>query len=225
MSAAAPPARGVATAALVRVEEVLLPPRDLAAALHVAARAPGVVGRLSRLGALAAAAPALGLAARADRRLGRRLGLLACAGLGRDRIEVLLREHAERDLAGLALRPRGLEVVERARRDGHRVILVTSTLAPALAPLAVRLAADALVGDDLEYRDGVATGKVLAGRTGAWLDDLARREELSLAGSYAYGCDAEDEPMLRAVGFPCAVNPDLRLRRVAERERWPVLTW
>ena len=29
--------------------------------------------------------------------------------------------------------------------------------------------------------------------------------------------------ILRAVGFPCAVNPDLRLRAVADREGWPVL--
>ncbi len=211
------------SAAFVRVEETLLPPRDLQAALYLAARAPGVLSRLSRLGALGAALPALGVAGRADRRLGRRAALLACAGLGRDRIEVLLREHAERDLAGLSLRERGLEVLARARRDGHRVVLVTSTLAPALAPLAARLGADALVGDDLEYRDGVATGKVVEARRGDWLRDLARREGLALEGCYAYGCDLEDEPMLRAVGFPCAVNPDARLRRVADREGWPVV--
>lgn len=222
-TAPAEPTRALLTAAFVRIEETLLPTRDLEAALYLLARAPGVVGRLKRLGALAAALPALGVAGLADRRLHRRLSLLPCAGLGRDRVETLLGEHAEHHLLTLPLRPRGLEVLARARQGGHRVILVTSSLTAALAPLAARVGADALVGDDLEYRDGVATGKVLEGRRGAWLDDLARTEGLSLSGCYAYGTDAEDEAMLRAVGFPCAVNPDLRLRRVAEREGWPVI--
>lgn len=213
----------LATAAFVRVEETLLPPRELHAALFLLARAPGVVGRLGRLGALAAALPALGVAAKADRRLHRRLALLACAGLGRDRLEVMLAEHAEKHVLTLPLRKDGQAVLDRARKDGHRVILVTSGLAAALAPLAERLGADALVGDDLEYRDDVATGKVLEGRRGTWLEDLAAKHGLALQGSYAYGCDLEDEPLLRAVGFPCAVNPDLRLRSVAEREGWPVL--
>lgn len=217
------PATSLATAAFVRVEETLLPPRELHAALYLLARSPGVLGRLGRLGAVAAALPALGLAAKADRRLHRRLSLLACAGLGRDRLEVMLREHADKHLLTLPLREDGQAILERIRQDGHRLVLVTTGLTAALAPLAERLGADALVGDDLELRDDVATGKVLEGRRGTWLADFVRDRGLSLPGSHAYGCDLEDEPLLRAVGFPCAVNPDLRLRAIADREGWPVI--
>ena len=53
---------------------------------------------------------------------------------------------------------------------------------------------------------------------------MAGREGLDLAASYAYSDSVTDEPMLRAVGHPVAVNPDRELARVARDEEWPVLT-
>jgi hypothetical protein len=52
---------------------------------------------------------------------------------------------------------------------------------------------------------------------------MAGREGLSLAESYAYSDSITDEPMLRAVGHPFAVNPDKELARVAREAEWPIL--
>src|SRR5436305_5351749 len=52
---------------------------------------------------------------------------------------------------------------------------------------------------------------------------LAQREGIDLAASYAYSDSASDLPMLRAVGHPVAVNPDRELLEVARREGWQVL--
>ena len=50
--------------------------------------------------------------------------------------------------------------------------------------------------------------------------ELAEREGLDLALSYAYSDSESDLPMLRAVGHPVAVNPDTELARVAAQEGW-----
>ena len=46
-----------------------------------------------------------------------------------------------------------------------------------------------------------------------------------LARSYAYADSYSDLPMLRAVGLPIAISPDVPLWRVARKMRWPVELW
>ena len=55
------------------------------------------------------------------------------------------------------------------------------------------------------------------------IEELAAREHIDLAASYAYSDSESDLPMLRAVGHPVAVNPDGELARIARREGWQVL--
>jgi putative phosphoserine phosphatase/1-acylglycerol-3-phosphate O-acyltransferase len=50
----------------------------------------------------------------------------------------------------------------------------------------------------------------------------AQAESVDLKASYAYSDSVYDVPMLRSVGNPVAVNPDLRLAAVAALNRWPV---
>ena len=78
-----------ASAAFVRVERILLDGHDLLAAGYAAANAPGLGGRLGRLGSLLAAAPALGVIGLRDRRWTRRAAGLAYRGLGEDRLELI----------------------------------------------------------------------------------------------------------------------------------------
>ena len=60
-------------------------------------------------------------------------------------------------------------------------------------------------------------GKVTAMR------DFAAEHDIDLAASWAYSDSASDLPMLRAVGHPVAVNPDLELARLAAEEGWRVM--
>ena len=223
----------LAPAAFLRVEQLLLPASDLQAALHLALRAPGTAERAARLGFLGVGLPALAVLGRADRRLRRRLLGLACRGLSRDRVELLLRGHWERHLAG-QLRPQGLALVERARAEGKRLVLVSSSLAGVIAPLAERLGAELgsgtdhgaaveVLADGLEWRDDVATGRVLEALPPGGVGPWAAARGIALSGSYAWGSDLSDAPLLRAVGWPCAVDPDAALHGLAEAEGWPVL--
>ena len=55
------------------------------------------------------------------------------------------------------------------------------------------------------------------------IEQLAEREGIDLAASYAYSDSESDLPMLEAVGHPVAVNPDAALARIARERGWDVL--
>lgn len=214
--------RPMKTAAFVRVEETLLGAHEVAASFYMALNAPGLARRIGRLGALMGSLPAMAVLGLEDRRALRRLAYLHFRGLGEDRVAILARELYERHLT-TRVRDHGRRLVARAQSEGHTVVLITSGLEDALRPLAERLGADELVGYRLEYRDGVATGKVDDPRGPDWVTRFAGERNFNLRASYAYGVDLDDVPLLSSVGFPCAVNPGRRLRRTAEDARWPVL--
>ena len=53
--------------------------------------------------------------------------------------------------------------------------------------------------------------------------ELAEREGIDLAASYAYSDSESDLPMLRAVGHPVVVNPDADAARGSPREEgWEI---
>jgi fatty acyl-CoA reductase len=54
------------------------------------------------------------------------------------------------------------------------------------------------------------------------LVDLAEEHGCDLRESIAYADSASDLPMLEAVGFPVAVNPETRLASIARKRGWLV---
>jgi phosphoserine phosphatase len=68
-------------------------------------------------------------------------------------------------------------------------------------------------GGPFTYREGKAQA----------IRELAEREGIDLAESWAYSDSESDLPMLRAVGHPVAVHPDKVLARVAREEGWEIL--
>jgi HAD superfamily hydrolase (TIGR01490 family) len=87
---------------------------------------------------------------------------------------------------------------------------------------------DGGVGMRSEIEDGRYTGRpdgpftYREGKAEA-IRQLAEREGIDLAESYAYSDSESDLPMLRAVGHPVAVNPDTELSRVAREEGWRII--
>jgi long-chain acyl-CoA synthetase len=102
--------------------------------------------------------------ARWDRTFRRRARGLAGAirGRSRDRLDA-----AGEAFFAEALKPRllwaGVERVHRARRAGSLVIVESTGSEHVVRPLARHLAADRFVARRLEFRDGIATGRVLPG--------------------------------------------------------------
>ena len=81
-----------------------------------------------------------------------------------------------------------------------------------------------------EVHDGVFTGDVVRpicygkGKV-IHAQYFAARHDLDLGQSFFYTDSFSDLPMLRRVGHPRVVNPDLRLRVAALAAGWTVLDW
>jgi HAD superfamily hydrolase (TIGR01490 family) len=125
----------------------------------------------------------------------------------------------------------GIERISWHLAQRHRVFLVSGTLGPLARAVAKRFrGAVGVCATELEVRDGCWTGSLagehLSGtaKTRA-IRNLARKHDLYLACSYAYGDRLADAPMLEAVGHPVAVNPTKRLARLANDRRWQMCDW
>src|SRR5579884_2600061 len=134
-------------------------------------------------------------------------------------------------LAGILPRiyPQMLEVAYRHQDEGRRVYIVTAAAQELANTLAQVLALDGGIGSQFsEVRDGVYTGRpagyfVYRAEKATAVRDLALREGIDLAASYAYSDSESDLLMLRLVGHPVAVNPDRELHRIARSEGWEIL--
>jgi HAD superfamily hydrolase (TIGR01490 family) len=148
-------------------------------------------------------------------------------GASVDGVRRLMEDHVGelllRRLAGPAVRR-----IREHRAAGHRTLLITGALDPFVEPL--RPLFDHVVATRLRIRDGRYTGDLahppLVGEArSAWLKAFAQKTGADLKRSYAYADSHSDLPLLRAVGNPVAVNPDVALFRVARKRRWPVEDW
>ena len=147
-------------------------------------------------------------------------------GLTRKTLEQIARESFDGALKG-DLFPEAVELVRRLREAGRRVMLATSSLDIIVEPLAEYLHVDGMLATALEFQDGTCTGR-LKGMP------MFRREKKERVLSFiagegvpAKGCSfysdsIYDLPLLEAVGGPVAVNPDFRLRWIAQRRGWPI---
>jgi HAD superfamily hydrolase (TIGR01490 family) len=128
------------------------------------------------------------------------------------------------------LYPGAVACLEGHRRQGHRLVLVTGGLDFVMRPLADHVGAADVIATHLQERDGTLTGE-LAGppiadeRKGQLVREYVEKHGIDLARSFAYTDSHGDLSMLECVGQPVAVNPDRRLRRLADERGWRVERW
>jgi HAD superfamily hydrolase (TIGR01490 family) len=124
--------------------------------------------------------------------------------------------------------PAGIRRVREHRALGHRTLLITGALDFVIAPL--RPLFDDVVCARMGERDGRFTGELVdAPPTGEAraliMAEYAAGEGLSLEESVAYADSASDLPMLEAVAYPVAVNPEAKLAAIARRRGWHTEDW
>lgn len=124
--------------------------------------------------------------------------------------------------------PAGLRRVRAHRAAGHRTVLITGALDLAVAPLAPLF--DDVIATRIDAADGRYTGKMIdvppTGEMRAQLMvDWASAHGFDCTEGVAYADAASDLPMLEAVGYPVAVNPEARLTTIAQRRGWLCEQW
>jgi alcohol-forming fatty acyl-CoA reductase len=122
-----------------------------------------------------------------------------------------------------------VRTVRAHRAAGHRTILITGAVTPLTRPIAPLfdevVAAELAVGPDGRCTGFLSRPPLVGEGRASWLKHRAATDGWDLAASYGYADSASDLPMLRAVGRPVAVDPDIALSRVARTSRWQVEMW
>jgi HAD superfamily hydrolase (TIGR01490 family) len=157
-----------------------------------------------------------------------RFALSPLAGRSPDTLAAWHREFMASKIEPIML-PRAGELIDRHRRQGHDLLIVTATNHFITRPIATALGIDELIASEGEVVDGRYTGeprgipayregKVL--RLNRWLAERG----ISLEGSFCYSDSHNDLPLLELVDHPVAVDPDPILLARAEAASWPVIS-
>lgn len=144
-------------------------------------------------------------------------------------LERVARDLIRRELPR-SLSPAGLAEIRQLRERGHRVVLLSASLAILIRALQPPVAADDVIATELEVAGGRCTGQVAglhpyAERKRLVAEHYLNQRGLGWSQSQAYGNAASDLPLLRSVGWPVVVNPSRALRRVADQSGWPIKTF
>jgi HAD superfamily hydrolase (TIGR01490 family) len=124
----------------------------------------------------------------------------------------------------------GRRAIERHRQSGDLVAIVTGATPYVALPLARELGIDHVIATRLEVVDGAFTGRIEppmnygAGKV-ARVEMLAEEHGFTPEDATFYSDSITDLPLLERVGTPVAVNPDARLRRVAQKRGWKIEEW
>lgn len=182
---------------------------------------------LKFLGRAIALAPQMLIAEMRDRRTFNELLFSNYEGISEDRLHVLADEAFDNVLKK-ALHRHAKDLVKRCLDEGHEVVLVSGALDFLMKRLADHLGAHHVIANRLEIKDRFATGRLLrpvvAGPEKARLiREHAKERGHDLNECFAYSDSYSDVPMLSVVGHPACVNPDTKLRQLAQAYSWPIV--
>jgi HAD superfamily hydrolase (TIGR01490 family) len=147
-------------------------------------------------------------------------------GWDQDEVSRIVRETLD-DVVEPIIYAEALDLIERHQAAGRKVYLVSASPEELVGPLAEYLGVDgAIASRAVIDADGRYTGEMAFYAYGPFKADamaeIAAREGIDLAASYAYSDSYTDLPMLEVVGHPVAVNPDRVMARLARERGWEV---
>ena len=142
------------------------------------------------------------------------------------RIRAIVEDTLEATLSPI-IYAEALELIAQHNAEGRTTVIISSSPIEVVEPLARHLGVDGVIATRAEVDEsGRYTGELEFYAYGPHkaeaIRELALRDGLDLAASYAYSDSITDLPMLEMVGHPVVVNPDRELARVARTREWEV---
>ena len=124
--------------------------------------------------------------------------------------------------------PQILQLIRDYKSEGIPVILATSSPRFIIEPLYRFLEADYLIATEIEFVDGISTGRFLGEPNfrevkQKRIEDLIAERKFSRDQCIFYSDSIHDLPSMEYIGQPVAVNPDFMLRTIAGERKWPVM--
>ena len=150
-------------------------------------------------------------------------------GWDHTRVNELVRETLEQVITPV-IYAEALELIEEHKAAGRKTVIISSSPVETVAAIGEHLGVDDVIATRARLdADGRYTGELEFYAYGPYKADAIRemavREGIDLAGSYAYSDSITDLPMLELVGNPVAVNADRELARVARDREWDSLVF
>ena len=124
---------------------------------------------------------------------------------------------------------KSLDLVEKHRRQGDTLMIITATNAFVTSPIAELFDIPHLIATDPEMVNGAYTGRVAGepsfqfGKVKRLVHWLAENNE-TLTDSWFYSDSHNDIPLLDKVDNPVAVDPDEKLNDHALNNQWPIIS-
>ena len=136
-------------------------------------------------------------------------------------------EETVKELIDPVVYEEALSLIRRHPANGRDVVIVSASGAEGVEPIANLLGTKDFIASRMEVLDGVFTGKISLYAFGPYKADairaMAADRGYDLERCYAYSDSITDAPMLDAVGYGFAVNPNPAMRRAAAGHGWGVL--
>ena len=144
-------------------------------------------------------------------------------GWDQQRVSDIVRETLDEVLTPI-IYAEALELIEEHKQAGRKTVIISSSPIETVQPLGEHLGVDDVIATRAKLdAQGRYTGQLEFYAYGPHKADAIRemavKEGIDLANSYAYSDSITDLPMLELVGNPVAVNPDRELTRVAREPR------
>lgn len=127
--------------------------------------------------------------------------------------------------------PGAWERLEWHRSQGHRLVLVTATVAPMAEAMARVLGMDEVYGCGPEVRTGMLSGSErgwLVPRRKGKVPVVEKDAQMNghvLSKCYGYGNTLADSWFMRICGHAIAVNPESSLEKFAKDREWEIMYW
>ena len=140
-------------------------------------------------------------------------------------------EHLAENVLKPNISEQAWERLQWHRDQGHRLILVTATVAPMAEAMARVLNMDAVYGCGPSERTGILSGSErgwsVPRRKGKVpvVEQDARENNHDLSQCYGYGNTLADSWFMALCGHAVAVNPEGPLRKHAQSHQWEIVEW
>ena len=125
------------------------------------------------------------------------------------------------------LYPAAIDLIKSEKKQGNIVVLATSSVDLFIEPLANFLEVD-FIASRLEFYQGKSTGRFLG--KPAFGEEKCRRvreyaekQGIPLSECSFYSDSIHDLPLLKEIGTPYVVRPDLKLRKIVRKLKWKVI--
>jgi HAD superfamily hydrolase (TIGR01490 family) len=145
-----------------------------------------------------------------------------------DEIQALHREFMATSIKPMRL-PKASKLLDKHRRQGDYLLIMTSTNRFITQPIANALGVDHLLATEGKISNQRYTG--LMSGTACFAEGKVKRLQewlggsgQSLKGSYFYSDSHNDLPLLKLVDHPVAVDPDDKLSQFARKMNWSIIS-